>query len=182
MTKADRIKPGSWCWLMFYKWEDVLFWPPVNPATGTITEQIILKNDAIFLWIRPSEQDRFFREELKYDGAGPYYEDIVNCKLPGGSISHILTLAVLPYHQFGILLLDRNGEKRLIGNKDAGARLFWKYDTGTLDGSRGREIQWKFESALPAPIYDNPLPTFQYGLLTEEGDPILTDNDQQIIA
>lgn len=154
--RKTAINTGGLCWIIFFRWEDVDQWPAADPLTGILTSDIILKPSAIFYACDLTHKTKTFKETLKSSPAGPFIEISVAGNLAGNNLNHITGIAAMQFHQYGILLKERNGEQRLIGNADSGASLEWDYTSGTLDSSRIRSMKFSWESMLPAPIFQGP--------------------------
>lgn len=169
--------PGGYCWAILFKIEDVQVWPQADPATDLISDTMQLKGEAFFVNISPSETNRFYKEELKYGAAGPYYETTVSMRMPGNTVNNILRLGAFSWHQWGLIVKDRNGEKRLIGNADSGAKFIQNYSSGTVEASRGRDLQFTWQNAKTAPLYNNDFPVAQY-ITTEDGTGITTEQNE----
>ena len=120
LRKTLRIKPGGLCRILFFKWEDVITWPAIDPQDGVIYDPVVLKEDAVFFVFEPNNE-RNFTEEQKESSAGPFIEVQVNGKLAGNTLNYITSLDAMIHHRFGLLITDRNGEIRLIGDEDSGA-------------------------------------------------------------
>ena len=133
--------------------EDVLAWPKVNPNTGIIDISIALHPGKQMYIIEAVDKGRSFEEETKYDAAGPYMDMQVQGTVPGVSSANVLTLDKARWHQWAIIVKDRSGYYRLIGSKDCGARIDWKYTTGDIDSVRKTTISWKWQSPMAAKLY-----------------------------
>ncbi len=153
LRKAARIRPGGLCKIAFFRISDVQTWPVIDHHNGVINSPVLLKDDAELYIIEATEKEKTFREVSKRGPAGDYVEMQVVTTLGGNTLNNSLGLAAMMNEEFGLILWDRNGDQRLIGNEDAGAQIIFDYDSGNLDSSRGRTITWKYEHHLPAPIY-----------------------------
>jgi hypothetical protein len=153
LSKVSAINTGGLCWLIFFKIEEVDQWPAADPETSILTSDIILKPGAIFYACDLSQKTRSFQESSKESNAGPYVEMTVSGTLAGNNLNLITGIASMQFHQYGLLFKERNGEQRLIGNEDSGARLVWDYTSGTLENSRLRNMKFLWEHPLSAPIY-----------------------------
>lgn len=153
LRKTTRIKPGGICRIIFFKWEDVLVWPPVSPTLYTIEDDLTLKEGAAYYLVEPAAAEKFFTEEQKDSPQGPYYEVLVNGKIGGHTLNHIASTDAMKYHQYGLLITDINGETRLIGSPDCGASFTASYTSGDGRSSRSTSIAFKWESENRLPIY-----------------------------
>lgn len=150
LPRAPHYTSGI-CAIKYFKWEDVLVWPELNPLTGTITTSLQLKpGKSIYLASGLTDSTRRYEEAQKPDGAGDFFEMSCKGSLAGSSGQNFLTLAQMKHHQWGLIIEDRNGFNRLIGNKDSGASFSHNYGNGD---ARKTDVQWKWESPMPAPIY-----------------------------
>jgi hypothetical protein len=147
------VKTGGLCAIKFFKWEDVLTWPSINPQTGMLSSAITLKPGKFIYLAKAIDQLRSFEEQQKESTAGIYYDLTIKASLPGSNAANILSLQTMVHHQWGLIVEDRNGVNRLIGNQDSGATLSKNYDSGTLTISRKTEITLTWQHPQPAPIY-----------------------------
>jgi hypothetical protein len=153
LHKAPNINPGGLCKIIYFRWEDVLLWPAVNPQTGIISTAITLKPGGVFYFCQATEKDKTFKEEQKSDSAGPFMDIMVTSALAGNTTVNTLSVQVMPFHYYGLIVYDRNGDQRMIGNEDMGARFSHGYTSGDVGSSRKRSLQWSWQHSLPAPIY-----------------------------
>lgn len=153
LTRAPVLNPGGVCSILFFLHEDVAKWPVINPATGIISDSVVMKVGKTSYSLVAAEVERFFREELKRGPAGSYHDVQVNAKLPGNTNNITHALGRYQHHQFGLLIKDRNGEQRLIGDRDSGAQLFFDYQSGDFNDPRTRQLRWTWASSQPCPIY-----------------------------
>lgn len=153
LRKPPSIKPGGLCKIYFFKIEDVETWPAIHQVDGVIKDSVVLKEGATLYICEATEKDKTFTEAGKESNLGDYMEMQVTTNLAGNTVNNTLGLAAMKYSQFGLIINDRNGEQRLIGNKDAGAKLIFTYTSGDLGSSRYRNLSWKYQHPLPAPIY-----------------------------
>lgn len=151
--QKSPVATGGLCSLTLFKIEDVQAWPDVNPLTGIIDAAIQLLPGKSLYIVQAAEKGRQFDEEQKYDNAGPYADIKVEGMLGGNNSANILSLIAAPYHRWGIIVADRNGCYRLIGNRDSGARLTWAYTSGDATTSRKVNLSFNWQSPLPAPLY-----------------------------
>ena len=152
LTKTD-IKPGGLCWVLFFRHQDVAAFPGLDPQSGVINSDIVFKPGAKFYTLQTSEKGRIFKEKLQYDKAGPYLLNEITGTIGGSNLNHITSVAAMQFNRFGVLLKERNGEQRLIGDEDAGALFDFEYTSGDIYSSRLRLIKFTYESVLPVPIY-----------------------------
>lgn len=151
--RRPAVKPGGYCWLVFTPWENVSIWPSLDPATGIIASAIALKEGAMWYEAKVVDKDRFFTEDMKVSDAGHFWEQSVSAYIGGNSSSQTLNAATLPYHQYAILLKDRDGQVRLIGNEDCGADVIPNYTSGDYDSSRRWNYRFVWQHMNTAPIY-----------------------------
>lgn len=180
--RPSYLNPGGWCSLLFFLHEDVEAWPVINPATDIIVTELILKSGKSFYTIKGVENDRLFNETSRRSNSGISHEVSATCKIGGNDNNITLTLGRLQHHQFGLLVKDRNGERRLIGDADSGAVIEFNYTSGDWNDQRGRQVRWVWNSTQPVPIYDYVIPTSGVAIITEDGLEILTEDGQSIIT
>jgi hypothetical protein len=147
------IKHFGLCWILFFKHRDILNWPSMDPQNGVINAALVFKSDAVFYSAQFIEKDRIFKEDQRESIAGPFVESTVSGTLGGNNLNHISGITAMMGGQFGCLIQERNGEQRLIGRQDAGAKFSWDYTSGSDSNSRKRNCKWTYESEFPVPIY-----------------------------
>lgn len=153
ILKADRIMPGGLCRILAFQHEDVLAWPSRNPETSVIDTAVDLKPGKSFYQVIASEKDRTFSEELKRAAEGPYFDIQVTSTVPGNTITTTLSVEAMIYHRWGLILKDRNGEQRLVGDEDSGAEFSFGYSPADITGSRKRQLRFTWQSPLSLPLY-----------------------------
>lgn len=147
-------KTSGLCTILFFKWEDVLSWPDIDPNTGYLATSIDLKPGAVLYSLESVDTGRSFSEEEKEDEAGSFHDIILEAALKGSKVSNHLSLQTMKFHDWGVLIQDRSGITWLMGNEDSGATFrYKKYDSGDRTRSRSTQIQWLWKHSLPAPIY-----------------------------
>lgn len=151
LQKPD-IKPGGWCWVLFFPWHQVEAWPQMDPQNGVISGNLLFKPGAKVFSLKAIEKNRTFKESLERATAGPYMKAEVTGILPSNTVQIITTMVAMQYMRWGVLLQDRSGQQRLLGSPDAGAELDQDYTTADINGSRLRNIKFLFE-AIQIPIY-----------------------------
>jgi len=152
LTKSP-VKSGGFCQITLFKKEDVLNWPLIDPITGLLNTAVDLKPGGAFYFIEATEKDKTFLEEEKFSDAGPFFDMLVTSQLGGNSINNTLSLGAMIFHEWGIIVDDRDGNQRLIGNKDSCATLQHGYTSGDISSSRIRKLKWTWQNSLLAPIY-----------------------------
>ena len=159
--QKSPVETGGLCDLnaiVAFKKEDVLTWPSIDPVTSIIKTSIVMKPDKSMYTIQAADTGRQFSQERKYDGRGPYYDIEVNGILAGGTnTANILSVDVMAHHEWGLIVKDRAGFYRLIGNADKGAKFFDNYDSGDRSKSRKHEIKFVWSYAGTAPVYQSSL-------------------------
>lgn len=153
LAKAP-VRTGGICSLKFCKRSDVHTWPEINPATGVMGTALVLKQGGIFYYAELIDQARGFDEQQKDSPAGIFFDITATGSLRGSTASNILSLQSMLNHQWVVILADRNGVTRMMGNEDSGATLTYKYDSGTGNNARKTEISFKWQHPLPSPVYD----------------------------
>lgn len=182
ISRPTKLNPGGLCTITFFLWEDVEEWPELDPATDTIITELTMKAGKSQYTISSVESDRFFKEEMRRGNSGPYNDIQVNTKTGGNTTTHILLLKRYQHHQFGLILTDRNGEKRLIGDADSGAVLSFDYGSGDWNDQRGRQIKWQWQSQHPVPIYAYGATSSGIAITTEGGSDFITEDGQTILT
>lgn len=151
---AGAVKSPGLCSIQYFKWEDALTWPEVDPETGMLSAAITLKPGKLLYLAESINPSRSFAESQKESLAGSYFDINVKCNLSGSTAAHPLTLGTMLHHQWGIIAADKNGVTRLIGNEDGGAKFLMDYSSGQGGDSRKTELIWNWSHSQPAPIYE----------------------------
>lgn len=147
------VKHFGLCWILFFQHKDILNWPSIDPNNGVYNAALVFKFGAQFYSAQFIEKDRIFKEDQRESTAGPYVESTVTGILGGNNLNHISGITAMMGGQFGCLIQERNGEQRLIGRQDAGAKFVWDYTSGNDSTSRKRNCKWIYESEFPVPPY-----------------------------
>jgi hypothetical protein len=155
LRKTLNIRPGGLCRILFFKKDDVLAWPEKHPGDGVIYDPIQLKAGAVFYTFQPADKERFFTEDSKSDTGGPFVEVTVNGRLGGNTLNYITSLDSMMHFEFGIIVIERTGEKRLVGNNDRGADVGFGYTSGDADSSRINNIKFTWKHSQRMPIYES---------------------------
>lgn len=150
---AGAVKSPGVCSISYFKWEDVLTWPAIDPETGILSAAITLKPGKFIYQCEAINPSKSFSESPKDSIAGPSFDIIVKASLVGSTAAHSLTLGTMMHHQWGLIIPDKNGVTRLIGNQDSGADIVPDYFSGQGGDSRKTDIIWKWQHSQPAPIY-----------------------------
>jgi hypothetical protein len=164
LRKAPVNVPGI-CWLFFFRWEDVQVWPKIDPINGVINDQLVLQPNTILYAAQVTDTGRFLRETDKVGAGGPYVETQVAGRLVDDTTNNNLSIAAMRFHQFGLLVKERNGLIKLIGDQDSGADLEFDYNSGEGFNARKYNLQFSWESPGRIPI-------FLGGQVTVDGAPI----------
>lgn len=149
--QKSPVATGGLCSLKYFRWEDVAVWPDYNPITGIMAAAIQLKPGGVIFICEAVDKGRSFDEEQKQDVAGPYMDIEVNATLAGSNSANGLSLDRMKHHRWGLILEDRNGVTRLVGNKDNGAKFSYKYSSGDIATSRKAllKFNWQFPNSAP---------------------------------
>lgn len=153
LQKAPRIEPGGPCSFVIFRKEDVLTWPAKSPLTGYLSTAIQLKPGKSFYLVAATEKDKTFNEEQKYGDEGPFWDMTVTGTLGGNTAANTLSVEQMQFSEWGIIVHDRDGISRLIGDQDSCPRVFNKFSTNDTSGSRKRNISFSWSYPLSAPIY-----------------------------
>lgn len=151
--QKSPVETGGLCSIAYFKIEDVLVWPPVDPVSGFIATAIQMKPGALIYICQAVDKGRSFEEEEKNETSGSFIETKITATLAGHNTANLLSLNAARFHKWGLLVQDRAGFTRLIGNKDSGASLSWKYDAADREGSRKVLLSWIWSPANASPIY-----------------------------
>ena len=149
---ASTPRIGGICTLLAAKWEDVLNWPVIDPDTHMSDSAITLKTGKTWLLLYSSDTERNYTEDLKPSSAGPYITHKISAQVPGESASNTLTMRAAQFHRYVLVVKDKAGVLRLLGNQDAGAEIAHKYDSGTRDNSRKRTLEFTWDHSVSAPL------------------------------
>lgn len=153
LNKSILVKTGGACGITFFKKESVQEWPSVDPIDGIMKTSVQLLPGESFYKIEATEKDRTFTEELKRGPEGPYLDMAVNAILAGNTVVNTLSIQTMKYSEFGLIINDRAGFNRLIGNADSCAQFSYGYTSGDINSPRRRTLKWTWQHANEAPIY-----------------------------
>ncbi len=158
LAKPAVNNPGI-CFIQFARWEDVAIWPDVDPNTGICNTPIQLQPGTQWYLMVAPDNDRSFTEQQQNDSKGDYYKVQVTGYIPGNDEATIQRVAPMPYHDYVLLVKDRDGLIRLIGSPDCGAAFINSYTSGNQGNIRKRTITFNWESVNPCLIYPPPPPS-----------------------
>jgi hypothetical protein len=183
LDQASRIYPGGLCEAFFTPIENVFEWPVIDPVTGIVSGDIVLKPGSVLYTAQLNPQTQGFDEKTQESNAGRFHPMEIKATLPGNSVATILTLATLIFHRHLVVFEERDGLYRFLGDEDSGAELEYDYTSGDNGKSRNRNIKFTWSHPNPAPIFtgDVTISGGGAGILTEDGEAILTEDGQPIM-
>lgn len=149
---ASTPRIGGICTLLAAKWEDIENWPGIDLATNMSDSAITLKAGKSWLLFYSSDTERSYSENLKPSAAGPYISHKIIAQVPGDSASNTLAMKAAQFHRYVLVVKDKAGMLRLLGNQDAGAEISHGYDSGTQQNSRKRTIDFTWDHSVSAPL------------------------------
>lgn len=162
--QKSPVETGGLCSVVYFKIEDVETWPAINPVTGIIDTAIVMKAGKSLYLCQAADKGRSYDEELKHDSRGDYMDILVTATIAGGTnTANILSLDAMKHHEWGMIVKDRGGFYRLVGNADKGAKFFYKYTSADGTTSRKTEVKWVWEYPNSAPVYNSTLFTVTIG-------------------
>lgn len=153
LSKASRIFPGGLCKCLFTPRENVDTWPLINPQSGGVDDEIILKAGTVLYNLELNPQGRTFNERTRRTSAGRPHEFELNGTLPGNVAENILTLNTMLFHEFLIIFQELDGMYRYLGTEDSGPTLDYDYTSGNNSKSRNRDVKFIWSHANAAPVY-----------------------------
>jgi len=153
LTEATRIYSGGLCELLFTPIENVLTWPPVNPETGGIDDEIILRPGTVLYTAELNPKTLSFDEETQKAAPGRFHAMGIDATLPGNVQENVLTLGTMIFHRYLVIFREKDHTYRFLGNEDSGAELSYKYTSGDNSKSRNRAVKFTWSQANHAPIY-----------------------------
>jgi len=93
-----------------------------------------------------------YNEEPKETPAGILYTQTVQFKVNKDELQRRSLLLAGNYYEYVVVYTDRNGQKRIIGNKSKGMRMLTRFGTGTtVDANNTFLVELTHESDTPAP-------------------------------
>jgi hypothetical protein len=147
------IAVSGLCYFFFTPVENVAVWPLIDPQSGVYITGIVLKEGKTWFRCEVIDADRDYREASKTDAAGPFIETALEGFLPDDSPTNALSFSAMQYHQYVIVLKERNNMMRMLGSEDAGVRFARTYESADADGTRGSKLVFSWQSPLPAALY-----------------------------
>ena len=151
---VGTVKSPGVCSIKYFKREDVLTWPTIDPQTGVINSTVVMKPGKFIYLCESVNPSRAFAESQKDSLAGNHFDITVKGTLSGSAATHPLGVGTMIHHQWGLIVEDKNGVTRLVGSEDAGADFMADYTSGQGTDSRKTELTWKWQHSQPAPIYE----------------------------
>lgn len=164
--QRSPIEVGGICAVWYFRKEDVLTWPIVDPVTGTVLQSVVMKPGKGMFICEAAEKGRSYEEEVQYTSAGPLKSIDVTAKLGGNNTANILSLDAMTYSEWGLIVKDRAGYYRLIGDADTCARFTYKHTPGDDTTSRIVQLKWEWSHPIAAPIYQSQLFSISIGTVT----------------
>lgn len=155
VTSLDRapVKHSGLCSIRYFRHEDVLTWPSVHPITGVIADAIELKPGSYLYFCEAIDNFRSFDEQQKNSTPGAAFDIQVQGALRGSNAHNTLSSQTMIYHEWVLLVDDRDGQVRMVGNEDSGADFSLKYTSGTRSNPRKTDVVWRWEHPNRAPVY-----------------------------
>lgn len=146
-------KNGGICKLRYCKHEDVQAWPTIDPLTGLCNSAIQLKPGGVMYLMSSVDKGKIFTEQLKTTSAGTYWDNNVDLTASGFNASNILSQDVMRYHKWVVLIDDREGDTRMLGNEDMGCSFIADYNSGDPANSRKGPMRFSWTHSGRASIY-----------------------------
>lgn len=128
--------------------------PVIDFATGRVLIVPTLKSNKFWMQLGFTPKSYFYDEPGKSAKSGPYYEIIVSGLLNDYNYSLQQVLQTLLYHEFVVVLRDRNHRRKIVGNTSAGMKLAKNYTQKNSPSGQITEIILTMESEDPAPFYN----------------------------
>lgn len=135
----------------------------MNPASGVLADAVQLKPGKSFYTIEAIEKDRLLKEEEKMGNEGPFTEHTINFDVAGNSAELLLQINPTRFHRYGVIVKDRDGMQRLLGDEDSGCRLTSNYSSGDIEGTRKWSCSFSWQSQQNAPVYTTAAFTISVG-------------------
>lgn len=164
--RKPNVRTGGLCWAVYARKEDVQLWPQMHPATNLAYTPIKLYEGKTWYQLLAVDKDRILSENMEDSPAGPWWKIQSSCYFGGNNSNHILTSGLLAFDEVVLMIQDRDGNIRLIGNEDAGASFTTAYSSGDKDQSRKRTISFYWEHTMPAAIYIGGLKDIEADVIT----------------
>lgn len=153
------IRVGGICYFYFTPWENVLQWPDINPLTGSCIGDVVLKDGKQWYRCQVINPNKAYTEKHNSSDVGNYMQCEVTGFLPDDQPDIAYSMNEMRYHRFAIVIVERNGIKRLIGDQFYSAYFSFDYDTSDDSGVRGRKLSFSWMSPDGAPVYLNDINT-----------------------
>lgn len=147
------LDAGGLCYFYFIPIEDVLQWPSVNPQSGSIVDDVVLKAEKTWMRCMVIENGKAYEEKLKSSDSGNYWEININGFLPGDSPINNLSVNKMKHRRFAVVTKERNGIMRLMGEQHNGVAFQADYSSADVNGVRGRSLSFSWVSQDTCPLY-----------------------------
>lgn len=147
-----RLDPsvGGVCRIYMAPIQHINSWPVINPLIGAAPNIPSLLPGKVWYSIDNMPANAIYKEEEQDSNAGIYVKMQVTMPIADDSNANSLRSLSHRYHQFVIIIEEQNGMVRMIGSKDAGARITQNYSSADEDGTRQRIINMFWEHEMPA--------------------------------
>ena len=150
-----RTWPGTICHLQAVPYQDVLFFPPVNPATQTITQNFTLKPGKKWNIVKLISGSSVFSEQNSFTAAGSPWDQVVKGSLYGQSLKNHLQVNNWTAHKWVLIAREVGSEiNYVVGTRFMGASLSVVYDNSSTTITT---IQFDFISISRAKLFEGTL-------------------------
>lgn len=122
--------------------------------TGKITDAVNFIDDRDWLEIELTQESYEFDEKPKSNKSGSFYEISVAGILNKYTADAQQVLETYRYHEFIVLLTDKNNVQRLVGNEEKGMLLQHDHSNKSGAGEERLDVSLLMESEATAPVYD----------------------------
>lgn len=156
LRRINSIAPGGFCYALFAKWESVNNWPEIDPLTGICNTAITLKTGETWYELQLANNLKLYQEVQKTANAGDFISIVISGYLGGSSVNHSLSIRTMVYSNYVIMMEDRDGIIRLIGDQDSGPTLKYTRTSGDIQASRKRPLEFDWETPAGTIIYQLP--------------------------
>jgi hypothetical protein len=150
-----RTWPGTICHLQAVPYEDILYFPPVDANTQTITQSFRLKPGKSWHIVKLISGSSVFSEQNSVNAAGTIWDQLVKGSLFGQSVKNHLQVNNWTQYKWVLIAREVGSEMNyLVGTRFTGATISVSYDNSSTTITT---LQFDFKAISRAKIYQGNL-------------------------
>lgn len=155
--KKLPINVSGLCQFLYVPVDEVAQFPEVDPVNNTALSPVVLKAGRNWRTLKGIDKGQALSIAPKSDTGGDYIESAATAFHPDSDVLSESQFFKLKQFDYLLMLKERNGMIRIIGNEYAGAQFSYDYTSGEASSQRGHNLSFNWQSIFPPLIY-NPYP------------------------